>query len=1377
MSAKESMDDMNSRFDLDGLVKKPDNREPEILSDSSKSSAPSEASKKQEAPETEAPVEAPLKEPPPSAQAVPPKSSLTAMLAGIELDDDFMFEDDDQEGPEEGERKEDQETEKTQETNIEIQTEVEETKKETPKNENTASNNNFLPEDIDWLNDEEEETPEADSPVKDKPRESPSKPVPKIDINLGLKAFLSEINKQEEPEVQSPEKEAESPAITSEASPSKSSPTKKGKGFNLTIDTDLVEEYTGPSQEEIDRLENLAKEVGGWIDTLQEEIDKGLYVEESQKISQILGKYSPTVPIARRGAPSPVAHQMMATPRKALLAMGGSPPKAGRLCSTPMSGSSTFRDKNGLLTNKQFCSPSARRNSSRGPPGAMSQALARAVSTQVKYTKELPFETLLEEFDKMEKLAVGQIKTPKPKVFTSQMEDFSWKKENSQDIPGVDFDKQSFMKLLMGKNIKDRFTCYTLSQDNSSMIVLGVETGEMVELNLLKNKAHKDKLGSKISSVGLSLSNEYVAAGLQSGEVVVKKTGDSWAAKVKKKVSLDSGPIIFLKFIDNSSFIAGTEKCLYRLTIKDLKVYLDCSKYPLLHQVPEPILHISFVETESFPFLFIAFPSSLKLYRIQEHFLEAFSLNPPTAGPSLSNPNYLPPSLARLASLTPSRPACLIICQGTSFCLLREPTPETPVFSFLGSFTLKKPVLKVFVLRNRNIILIHSDYEVRVTTMKDLIETSEALNTRESEPSLTDQTSLKDPQFIGSDFKASFKFIEYEHSMPATITLENPKGVCYKSWGENIQQYSNYLYLAKPNAFTILYLNSYEEMMLGFADKQDWKAALRLGLDLWEGKLISSPEELEGSRQMAKKVLTRFVDKEVTNKPLNDESRPKQVQILKICMEVLLVSNQMEHLFDNLRPKFDPEIFWKETESLVERGLIKGAPLRTLKAGGLFLSPDAINRSVYYTDMQETMSYEEGFGQAINLLKKKKLWHSLLRLAMLRPDFCFDDILTFLISDLVVSEEKVSPLLNACDQDKDSLTTSLHSSITLQSYIRIFWFLRSIISWSINKIGYLELSDQALASARTGSRFKLKEELLVKTIRWMLDPSNLLVLCKVNPQLSLEIFFELFIHVDFKQSDSLGLELKNRVDSIRADIQNGGAKKPVIEEDVEGGASDQTKDSQETAPEVEMPPRRRDDSLIVFKSIIENLLQFSGPKYQVDISFLSLKLISLSIFERIYDDPEFVSKIVMSVLSEPFEENRFWLSYMPVSKEDFEEKTVRVIVVFKTTQYFKDNLEEMRVKALENKFYRVQALILEVTKGPVEALKQYIASSESANLFHFFSWIKKTLADLSYSELQLPFCFEISNSLPVLLEKNIQKTHELITKIPWMGDKFLETLK
>ena len=183
------------------------------------------------------------------------------------------------------------------------------------------------------------------------------------------------------------------------------------------------------------------------------------------------------------------------------------------------------------------------------------------------------------------------------------------------------------------------------------------------------------------------------------------------------------------------------------------------------------------------------------------------------------------------------------------------------------------------------------------------------------------------------------------------------------------------------------------------------------------------------------------------------------------------------------------------------------------------------------------------------------------------------------------------------------------------------------------------------------------------------------------------------------------------------------------------------------------------------------------PEYDVDVAFLALKLITLSIFTGILGEHSTIRQTVMTLISRPFVGDRLWFHYEAICKDDLEEQLIRLITSWKSTTLNAEDCEKIEELSRQNEFYRVMCHMIEMKAGPIEALNAYIKFVTYGSSTYLFNWIKRKLQEIRPESQRVEFSKELIHHLSVLISKNKSKAKEVIVMIPNVGIEAIESLK
>lgn len=899
------------------------------------------------------------------------------------------------------------------------------------------------------------------------------------------------------------------------------------------------------------------------------------------------------------------------------------------------------------------------------------------------------FKLLLDMYDEQEKANMKEIRKKRERQFYSALRESEW---NSSELPSVRLDKGELVRQLLKDKYAGNISCFGLSADEVSIMLVGTDQGDFLELDLVKKKVRKEKLGSPVLTVDISPNKELIAAGLESGEVFVKKSGGSW---VNKKQRVDDRPINQMRWAGNETLVTSTDRNLHRLVVKDLKVMFDITKTFIVQNCRDIITQICIMPCGALYHVIVTMVAYVRMYLLAEKdSMEVFMIERPEycvdgAVPSVS---WLSPD---------DKDYTFIIIFWDCYVMLIKNEGQNSVIS--GMKKLDKQISWGCVLRNRTIAILYQDFQLCLESIHSIF------------------TNL----LAGAGFQTKFQLAKSEHTKGRSFQLASD-GSWTQAWSESIRCYRNSIYFLKNDGISSMYLLTLKEMAYSYAEQGSWLPALKLCVEVCNKKLRANREEIAEMTAETLKLTTHYIDRFVDRSKRDEEL---QSRVLRISIDALCATNNLPHLFVSLRFKFDDLVFWREVQFFIENGMIHHIPLKALKDGAMYLQKEELEHIIFHITHSDLKGSIDEVHLIVQIVKKRKLWPSLYRLGLLDPDSNLFLVLSMILSDFLCSEEQAKPLIEQFAAASEEDRKSIFQDASLGSYLRMFWFLKAIVNWHVG--GLVEHGQEM-------------EEIWIKTISWLMDPSNIKVLSSVNINAYLETYFDLFLNVEFSTSLHIIEGLKSRVDTIRRHIE-GGRQKPLPKSP---GKKKSISSEEESMAEEE----GSEDTFLAFKAILENLYQFSNPEFAIEISFLALKLVTLSVFKKIYNDSKFLISLVMTILSKPFSEGKLWFNYEIIKKEDFEEKVVRVISQIRVARDFGDFIIEMENLAVDNGFTRIHAFLIEITKGPIDALKNYIKTSKTHNCHHLFNWIKKCILETKSEQTKVAFCREVMRNLGRLVD-------------------------
>lgn len=922
----------------------------------------------------------------------------------------------------------------------------------------------------------------------------------------------------------------------------------------------------------------------------------------------------------------------------------------------------------------------------------------KAKDDRSKKVVQVADKQLLDIFDEKERSIIKAIRRPKIKTFQSVFEKDAWM---SSGLPPVLFGKaQKIFDLIKGQ-YTGKLTSFAISPDCRSLYVVGTDTGDVIEVDIVKRTTKKEKLGKRVNSLDISKDNQLWAAVLENGDIYVKKTFGSW---LSKKMFMENLPLIFVRFIDNDTMIVATERSVLRCAVKNLKVMLDITKEYIFQHSSDPVTNIVVVPTGALSTLIVSTPRRVTLYLLSSPIEKMFAVD---------RPDYIAKgSLPSIGWLSPEDKSFhyLLICWADYVFLYKV---EGPSCLICGMKQLSKRIDWCCVLRNRTILLTMSDDTTSIDSVQSMF------------------ANFDD----GIGFDRSFSMTDKRYTIDRSIDVDDTISISYS---ESVKCYNNTIFMIRHDSIANVYLMSFDDLSTVYKDRDEWILALKLCVEVINGKIKANHDEVCMMKDVIKSTIVAYLDKKMTKTVSVDSTHLKA---LKNSIDAMIATDNLEFMFTTVRQRFEPIVFWREIESFIEEGAIESIPLNLMPEAAAYLSADVTQHLVYKVPDKDLLTESNRLTGLVDVLKRRKMWQSLYRIALVMYSSQMSGVLTSMLTDLMCYDDSTNSLLRQCN-DADKIF-ALSSSPTVMSYMRMFWFLKVIVNWNVG----LMLTN-----------FGHMEDIWIKAVEWLMDPSSIKVLMSVNANMYLETYFDLFLNVDFNNSQVIGHSLKQRLTTIKNAIA-GVSPAPQSRDPRNFKYLKDSRDSKDdhdlrtTEEDTIEDDDQSSDNFVTFKAIVESLLQFSDDCKRIEISFLALKLISLSTFKQILDDSQFVKLLLINVLSDRFKDDRLWFNYEPISKHDFEEKIVRIIDQFQRSQAFdRESKRQLADISTSNDYHRIGAYMIEITRGTIDAYHHYIDSLRDSQPGHLFAWLKKKIIETVNIDKKAELCFEVMKDMRLLVD-------------------------
>jgi len=444
-----------------------------------------------------------------------------------------------------------------------------------------------------------------------------------------------------------------------------------------------------------------------------------------------------------------------------------------------------------------------------------------------------------------------------------------------------------------------------------------------------------------------------------------------------------------------------------------------------------------------------------------------------------------------------------VVFWGTTATLLRIQGQNSAV---CGVKELGKKVEWSCAVRNRVIAIVYDTFDVDLETV----------------PSLFANTAK-----TSESFSSGFKLFKQDFTTPRMVSFSGA-APNIPIWTENIKIYQNNIYYCRQDGLNAVHILPLHELATSYAEQGEAICSFKLCYEVCADIIKANKEEVNRVIGTLNTLTLAYIDKHLQQ--IN--KTPEMISsVLRTVIETMILTKNHKFLFDVVRLKFEDAVFWREIDPFVEYGMLERIPLVMLHLGAIYLHPDSLEYLVFGIKADEFVAMSEQTAQVYSMCKLKKLWPSLFRISLAVPDVYLEQTLTDLLAEVSTSQEKVKTIIEKSKTHSNRNSQQIHTEETALStdvqdlqteddknvahFFRLFWFLKCIVN-----------SQVTLFSDKNNEL----ELIWIRTVEWMLKESNLLAFSTIQFNMYLELFFDLFMNVDFASSQLALTEIKRRVD-------------------------------------------------------------------------------------------------------------------------------------------------------------------------------------------------------------------------------------------------------
>ena len=298
------------------------------------------------------------------------------------------------------------------------------------------------------------------------------------------------------------------------------------------------------------------------------------------------------------------------------------------------------------------------------------------------------------------------------------------------------------------------------------------------------------------------------------------------------------------------------------------------------------------------------------------------------------------------------------------------------------------------------------------------------------------------------------------------------------------------------------------------------------------------------------------------------------------------------------------------------------------------------------------------------IIKKKNIWPFLYKFCMFYPSQSIFTFLTMLAAEIITMDKKVRDKILDEAIFKSTEDTDLDSYFeepNRRLFFRLFWFFNLVLSPGNLEQSLLHFTDEP------ESIMKNIPDIYEKTLEWILDVNNAGIILQTSSHMFFELILQCVLNVKL-------LNTKKIVELIR-NIKNVYLKKNEDTNDLKFVANFRATQNLNFEPY----------AFCVAENILMILENILGDKYRKEIAFVAVKALCIGSHERRYENQEWICCHLLTLLSEPFQGNRFWLSYRPITQDKFEDLIIIACSNLENVKSIEETKKKINNTAFENK--------------------------------------------------------------------------------------------
>lgn len=767
---------------------------------------------------------------------------------------------------------------------------------------------------------------------------------------------------------------------------------------------------------------------------------------------------------------------------------------------------------------------------------------------------------------------------------------------------------------LLIPHFEGKLTCFYFTK---KLLVIGTDEGEIVELDRTKSKCRKFSLNGTIVSVDINNSSSVWAAGSSEGHILIKKSCGGWAKKTLNNFG-EGRPITQVRFYKNMKMIVSTDCKVTRFVLRDIKLSFDVAKNVILSDMTGIVQIITMPISKGKTLNITG-----SLDKISFHILTEYEIK---FASEVERPDYIKrgwlPTVSWMIT-KPSKKRAIIVYWKDYVMMIRNDGLD---YLVCGHKKLEKNILWGAVLGNKIVSMIDEDYVLRLETFENIFS--------------SDSTDSKKAA-IGGSFQLPKDLVDVSR----TVCVRDD-GNLSRTHQEKIRCLRNGIGFVHGWSLITVSLLDFEELARLYIEKNQFAKSLCL-LIQYSNFYADSQIPLT-VKNLAPELTIKYLNREKFSIK-NDDSKSLNIAVLN-CIETLIKTDNIQFIFTDLMNYTEPEIFWTSIDTFVQKGLLNNIKWKWLRSGLGYLRTKTLEKLILNLSAPELKGDHD---KIMTVLEKDDFLIAFFVFSLIFPGAMLTKFLAKLQKNLEKCDGlKISIFKDFCSKIgyHDIYKESSEKFGLEKKELDTIWILWKLITWSNMK----SLGVQS-------NRF----EVLGIVTDWMLEKSNLLILMKTSPQVTIELIISILMNFEFLRTEELtnivGLKWGNFLMDVKSNEEHGWSLGPKNLE---------------------------------AKKILVMIHEYLKSDFGIDFAFFYIKILKIPAFDSFMGDVEFSYNIFKEIFDYEFEEGRLWDYFEVVIKDTFEKNLIKFLGKFDTVMEEKifERMNQLEMQPGEKTYQEMKTL-------------------------------------------------------------------------------------